>query len=54
MTLEGGEVNVYDFSGQQQYTTTQQLFLSSEVCYELLLATLLTISLIDGSVPPLL
>ncbi len=31
MKLAGGEVTVWDFAGQQEYTVTHQFFLSNEV-----------------------
>ncbi len=33
LDLAGGEVSVWDFAGQQEYTTTHQFFLSNEVYY---------------------
>ncbi len=32
LNLAGGEVAVWDFAGQQEYTVTHQFFLSNEVC----------------------
>lgn len=32
LILAGGEVTIWDFAGQLEYTTTHQFFLSTEVC----------------------
>ncbi len=33
LNLSEGEVTVWDFAGQQEYTVTHQFFLSIEVCF---------------------
>ncbi len=33
LDLGGGQITVWDFAGQQEYTVTHQFFLSMEVCH---------------------
>jgi hypothetical protein len=35
ISLAGGEVSIWDFGGQMEYTATHQFFLSSEACLQL-------------------
>lgn len=35
--VAGGEVTLFDFAGQLEYTATHQFFLSSQVCIFMLL-----------------
>ncbi len=37
LELAGGEVTVWDFAGQQEYTATHQFFLSNKVCSYIIL-----------------
>ncbi len=55
LSLADGEVTVWDFAGQQEYTVTHQFFLSLEVIIFLLTCLLFThFIFIDGHISGLL